>query len=340
MQKQTTRKAKRKLSDIDFSADNAHLALVCPEIGGPANGMDKALVIKSAGNFSEEFLEKASQVKVTMDIEDFLQKFFWLCESDAEFLVRLFGLEPKATYLADESMEYDQYMQEKLSNYEILKSANAALQEGNLAKYLAGLNEEQYLSLLQDQQLLEVEIEKAGKKGGGKKCDPIESVAKAADTSTDNTLVENTEVEVEKAASVTTNSMEKSMGQSVEMVEKAALVELQKALDLQKVELQKANETIQQFKQAEKERITKARKEQIEVAIGDKAQAEVIAKAALLVEDEAEFQEVIKALSAVAEKAKAAADELFVEKGASAEVKEDGEQENAVATILKAKFAK
>lgn len=337
-EKKPTRKAKRKLSDIDFSSDNAHLALVCPEIGGPANGMDKALVIKAAGNFSEEFIEKASQIKVTMDIEDFLQKFFWLCESDAEFLVRLFGLEPKASYLADESMEYDQYMQEKLSNYEIMKSANAALEEGNLAKYLAGLNEEQYLSLLQDQQMLELEIEKAGKKGGGKKCDPIESVAKAADTSTDNTLVENTEVEVEKAASVATeNIVENTMSKSVEMVEKAALVELQKALDAQKVELQKANETIQQFKQAEKDRVQKARKAQVEAAIGNKEQAEVISKAALLVEDEAEFQAVIKALSAVAEKAKSAVDELFVEKGVSADVKEE---EHTVASILKAKFSK
>lgn len=331
-QKQTTRKAKRKLSDIDFAGDKAHLALVCPEIGGPANGMDKALVIKSAGNFSEEFLEKASQIKVTMDIEDFLCRFFGLWSEDAEMLVRLFGFEPKATYLQDEAMEYDQYMQEKLSNYEILKSANGALQEGNLAKYLAGLNEEQYLMLLQDQELIEKALDK-------------ESAVKAADASTDTNLVENTEVEVSKATSVKNdNTTEQSMQEvktetvekSVEMVEKAALVELQKALDAQKEELQKAKDTIEQFKQAEKERIAKARKEQVEAAVGDKVQAEVIAKAALLVEDEAEFQEVLKALSAVAEKAKAAADELFVEKGASAEVKEE-EQPNLVAAILKAK---
>lgn len=322
-QKQTARKAKRKLSDIDFAGDKAHLALVCPEQGGPCNGMDKALVIKSAGNFSEEFLEKASQIKVTMDIEDFLCRFFGLWESDAELLVRLFGFEPKATYLQDEAMQYDQYMQEKLSNYEILKSANGALQEGNLAKYLAGLNEEQYLMLLQDQELIEKALDK-------------ESAVKAADASTDTNLVENTEVEVSKATSVkndntTEQSMQevktKTIEKSVEMVEKAALVELQKALDAQKEELQKAKDTIEQFKQAEKERIAKARKEQVEAAVGDKVHAEVIAKAALLVEDEAEFQEVLKALSAVAEKAKAAADELFVEKGASAEVKEEVRQD-------------
>lgn len=328
----TKSKAKRKIKTLDFSGENAAVALVSASQGGPANGMDKALVIKSAGNFSEEFLEKASQIKVTMDIEDFLCKFFGMWESDAEILVRLFGFEPKATYLQDEAMEYDRYMQEKLSNYEILKSANGALQEGNLAKYLAGLNEEQYLMLLQDQELIEKALDK-------------ESAVKAADASTDTNLVENTEVEVSKATSVkndntTEQSMQevktKTVEKSVEMVEKAALVELQKALDAQKEELQKAKDTIQQFKQAEKGRIAKARKEQIEIAIGDKVQAEVIAKAALLVEDEAEFQEVLKALSAVAEKAKAAADELFVEKGASADTKEE-QQPNLVAAILKAK---
>lgn len=328
-QKQTTRKAKRKLSDIDFAGDKAHLALVCPEIGGPANGMDKALVIKSAGNFSEEFLEKASQIKVTMDIEDFLCKFFDLYYDEAELLARLFGFETKASEMQEEAKDWNTYVEEKLSNFEILKAANSA---DNLAKYLSELNEEQYLMLLQDQELIEKALDK-------------ESAVKAADTSTDTNLVENTEVEVSKATSVKNdNTTEQSMQEvktetiekSVEMVEKAALVELQKALDAQKEELQKAKDTIEQFKQAEKERIAKARKEQVEAAVGDKVQAEVIAKAALLVEDEAEFQEVLKALSAVAEKAKAAADELFVEKGASAEVKEE-EQPNLVAAILKAK---
>lgn len=328
-QKQTTRKAKRKLSDIDFAGDKAHLALVCPEIGGPANGMDKALVIKSAGNFSEEFLEKASQIKVTMDIEDFLCKFFSLYYDEAELLARLFGFETKASEMQEEAKDWNTYVEEKLSNFEILKAANSA---DNLAKYLSELNEEQYLMLLQDQELIEKALDK-------------ESAVKAADASTDTNLVENTEVEVSKATSVKNdNTTEQSMQEvktetvekSVEMVEKAALVELQKALDAQKEELQKAKDTIEQFKQAEKERIAKARKEQVEAAVGDKVQAEVIAKAALLVEDEAEFQEVLKALSAVAEKAKAAADELFVEKGASAEVKEE-EQPNLVAAILKAK---
>lgn len=328
-QKQTTRRAKRKLSDIDFAGDKAHLALVCPEIGGPANGMDKALVIKSAGNFSEEFLEKASQIKVTMDIEDFLCKFFSLYYDEAELLARLFGFETKASEMQEEAKDWNTYVEEKLSNFEILKAANSA---DNLAKYLSELNEEQYLMLLQDQELIEKALDK-------------ESAVKAADASTDTNLVENTEVEVSKATSVKNdNTTEQSMQEvktetvekSVEMVEKAALVELRKALDAQKEELQKAKDTIEQFKQAEKERIAKARKEQVEAAVGDKVQAEVIAKAALLVEDEAEFQEVLKALSAVAEKAKAAADELFVEKGASAEVKEE-EQPNLVAAILKAK---
>jgi len=315
-----TRKAKRALTDIDFSGDKAHLALVGKACGGPANGRDKALVIKAVEEYSPEFVEKASQIKVTMDIEDFLQKFFGLWESDAELLVRLFGFEPKATYLKDEADEYEQYMQEKLSNFEILKSANTALQEGFLAKYLSGLKEDQYLMLLQDQEIVEKAFEK-------------ESVAKATDTSTETNLVENTEVEVGKASVIKSNS-EKSMQE--EVIAKAAFVELQKALEDQKVELQKALESIKQFEKEKEEAIKKSRFEKIEKAVG-KDKATVIAKAALLVKEDSEFEEVVKALAAITKESKAAVDELFVEKGASAEEKEPA-QVNLVADILKAQF--
>lgn len=41
-------KAKRKLKDIDFSVEGAHVALVCENQGGPAHGHAGALIYKSA----------------------------------------------------------------------------------------------------------------------------------------------------------------------------------------------------------------------------------------------------------------------------------------------------
>lgn len=330
--KTTKRKAKRKLTDIDFDSDKSHIALVSDTVnGGPANGADYALVMKGTSNFSEEFLQKASQIKVTMPVEEFLRKFFGMYWDDAELLARMMGFTTVEQEWEEEykknNPDYKPWIEEKLQNFEILKSAKSA---ENLAKFLSELNEEQYLALLQDQEM----IEKAMLND--------ESVAQAADTSTDINPVENKEVEVAKATS-NINPVEKSMPEvktvekSVEMVEKSVLVDIQKAFEQQKEELQKAVETINAFKQAEKERIVKARTNQVEESVGNKELAEVICKAALLVEDETEFQNVVKALAELAAKSKEASDDLFAEKGASDDVKEK-EAENKVASILKAKF--
>ena len=58
-------KAKRRLSNINFEKEGSHLALVHKMQGGSANGY-KTLVMKSVDNRSPEFIEKASQVKVTL----------------------------------------------------------------------------------------------------------------------------------------------------------------------------------------------------------------------------------------------------------------------------------
>ena len=86
-------KAKRKLTDITFEHEGAHLALVHKMQGGSANGY-KTLVMKSVDNRSPEFIEKASQVKVTLSLPDFLEKFFHVWGEDAELLATMFGYEP------------------------------------------------------------------------------------------------------------------------------------------------------------------------------------------------------------------------------------------------------
>ena len=89
MTKKTT-KAQSQLTNIDFTHDGAHIALVSKEQGHGANGHHYALVMKSSG-FSQESIQKMQQIQVTLDLPDFLRKFFSLYYDDAEVLARLMG---------------------------------------------------------------------------------------------------------------------------------------------------------------------------------------------------------------------------------------------------------
>ncbi len=82
-------KAKRKLKGFDFAKEGAAVALVGPSVGGPANGIPT--LIAKANNFSPEFIKKMQQIQVTMELPDFLEKFFGIWGSDAEVLARLMG---------------------------------------------------------------------------------------------------------------------------------------------------------------------------------------------------------------------------------------------------------
>jgi hypothetical protein len=54
--------AKRRLTDINFNKEGAHVALVSKDLGGPANGHNYSMLIK-ATNSSEEFLKKVQQMQ-------------------------------------------------------------------------------------------------------------------------------------------------------------------------------------------------------------------------------------------------------------------------------------
>lgn len=150
------RKAKRVLKNIDFSSENAHLALVGPSVGGPANGADYALVLKSNANFTEEIIQKAQQIKVTMELPDFLQKFFGLYYEDAMILAHLLGYEmPEKDDTEVES--YDDYIKSKLESFEIIKSMQDSK---DIPVVMSKLTGEQYLKLLSDQSMLEKEFAK------------------------------------------------------------------------------------------------------------------------------------------------------------------------------------
>jgi len=319
----TQRKAKRKLSDISFEKEGAHVALTSKQQGGPANGHDYALVLK-ANKFSEEFVQKMQQVRVTMELPDFLRKFFSVYYEDAEVLARMMGYEKPEMTEEVKTQDYEDYIQSKLEAFEILKSANDS---ESLSQVLSDLDENEYLAMLNDQERIEkalFDIEKSAKESA-----PTAS-ADGNDTST-NAGVENIEG---VSTSVNKEELEKSKMEDevkVETVEKAQFELVQKALEEQKVQLQKAMETIAQFEAEKKEAINKAKTEKVKAIVKDESKVEAIAKA---VESEDDFTAFLAAMEAMMTTVETS--EMFVEKGASTQ-EETVVKESAVAKLLKAK---
>jgi tetratricopeptide (TPR) repeat protein len=325
----TQRKAKRKLSDISFEKEGAHVALTSKQQGGPANTHDYALVLK-ANKFSEEFVQKMQQVRVTMELPDFLRKFFSVYYEDAEVLARMMGYEKPEVTEEAKTADYEDYIQSKLEAFEILKSANDA---ESLSDVLSELDETEYLAMLNDQERIEKaleSIEKATQESAPAAC------ADGNDTST-NAGVENIEG---VSTSVNKEELEKSKMDDevkVETVEKAQFELVQKALDEQKVQLQKAMETIAQFEAEKKEAINKAKTEKVKAIVKDESKVEAIAKAALSLESEDDFTAFLAAMEAMMTTVETS--EMFVEKGASTQ-EETIVKESAVAKLLKAKQVK
>lgn len=335
----TQRKAKRKLTNIDFSGETSHIALVHADQGGPAHGADYKLALKNT-NFSPEFIEKMQQIRVTLSVPDFLEKFFHLYGNDAEVLARMMGYVPEEEDETEyDSNWYENYIQEKLDSFEILKSLKDA---DSVPSTLSKLNETQYLSLLTDQFLIEKALKEIDKKKES------ELVAKASES--DNSTHASVEKSVEVSTSEKTKSKEKHMTKpvntepNVEMVEKSTLVGLQKSLEDKSVELQKAMDTIATFKQEKQELINKSKTAQFTAVIKDEKLSAPIVKAALALESQEDFDALLGAVTEMQSeitKQKEAVEKsgLFSEQGAT--VTEDNQvKESAVARILKAKQAK
>jgi hypothetical protein len=412
---QTKRKPKRKLSDISFEHEGAHIALTSKTLNnGPANGADYALIMK--GNMSQEYIEKVQQIRVTMELPEFLRRFFSLYGDDVEILARMMGYEkPEGSDQVEPMESYEDYIQSKLQAYEIMKSVHAS---ENFVESLAALDETEYLALLEDQELLEksiLEISKAYKpktgdmvewnSSGGKakgkvehvmrqgtlgvpgtefsitassedpavliriykdgeptetlvghRSSTLKKITKSREKQTDYSAneiadesVNSTNASVEKSVEPS-GSEEKQMEKSnmtqevekdaptVEMVEKAAMENIQKAFDEQKVALEKALETIAQFEAEKKAVIAKAKTEKIQAVVKDEGKTQILAKAALSLESEDDFTAFVATLEAMQKTVESS--EMFVEKGASVEDETQVPAESAVAKVLKAKLAK
>ena len=313
MTEQVKQKAKRKLKGFDFSVDGAAVALVGPSVGGPANSIPT--LIAKANNFSPEFIKKMQAVQVTMELPDFLEKFFYIWGEDADFLASLMGyVEPPEDEMAEAKDEYDKWIEDRFQSFSIIKSLSEAK---NLPEALSKLTEDQYLDVLNDQ----VEIEKA-----------LKEFAEKADTS-----AKNVEKQVEGSPSKQVKkNKEKPMTKETEMVDKAVLVAVEKAAEDQKVELQKALAKIAEFEEAQKQAVVKSKTEAVKAVIKDEKQVAVVVKAALALDSEEDFNalvEVFKAQNALIEKSA-----LFVEQGVSAEANEDKPQESKLAQVIKNKY--
>ena len=330
----TQRKAKRKLTNIDFSGETSHIALVHAEQGGCASGANYKLALKNT-NFSQEFIEKMQQIRVTLSIPDFLEKFFHLYGSDAEVLARMLGYVPEENDKEDEydSNWYENYIQEKLDSFEILKSLK---ESESIANTLATLDEKQYLLMLTDQATLE--------KALNNKESELVALATESDNSTHASVEKSVEVSTSKSTKSKETLMTKQVENSAEMVEKSLMVTLQKALDDQAVELQKALDTIEAHQKEKQEQIQKSKTAQFTAVIKDEKLQAPIVKAALALEAQEDFDAFLVALTAMQSQIEKQKDfveksALFQEQGASTS-EEPKDKESAVARILKSKQVK
>ncbi len=290
-------KAIRKLSNIDFSKEGAAISLVGPVVGGAANGK-KTLIMKS---LTQTSIQKMQQIQVTMELPDFLQKFFGLWYEDAQVLAALLGYveppeDPKE--IEPEDDYWKAYVEEKLEAFTVLKSLKDS---GNISKALVALTEDDYLKVFETQSQIEP-------------------------------LFNQVEVVKQKLK-------EKKMPQTIEStekVEKSLFESVQKQLSDTQALLEKANSIIAAAEEAEKEQVRKSRLAKVTAIVENPDLSATLFKALGLVEKEEEFEAVVKALGDLV--AVANASEVFQESGASGEVEETVE-ESAIAKAVKAQLA-
>jgi hypothetical protein len=172
-------KPKRNLKDISFDDPTSHIALVSKDQGGPANGLPHKLIVKA----KDEVL-KVQDVTLTMDLKDFLSRFMWMMEEDAEFIASLLGWVEKE----DKEETPEDYLKSRLGASEVVMKALSA--SDNFTDALVALTDEQRKDLTQTQEVFEPVIKKA--------LAAKVQVKKAASKPKKETKMENTEV-IEKA---------------------------------------------------------------------------------------------------------------------------------------------
>ena len=332
-----TKNTKRVLKDIDFSQEDSHIAL-CHKTQGTANQAEFVVALKS-NSFSEETIQKIQQVKVQLEIPDFIQAFFKIEEEkDAKALAYLMGwTEDLSEEAMEPQMDFEKWVSSNMESFEIVK----ALKEADVKDYpeiLSKLDEWQYLTLLQEQEKFEQGLRK-------QKSNPAASATEfdASTSTVQNEVNKGKGVNpvVKPKAKKETLMDNKENEKQVEMIEKSQFEAILKQMqdmkaqaEQQQVELQKAKEQVEKFEQEKKDLISKQRLADIEAAVNNKEHAAVLHKA--LKETQAdEFSEVVKALAAIS--LQTAQSDLFVEKSAAVQDKQSVEDDH-LTRLLKSKF--
>lgn len=324
--------AKKKLKNLDFTSDNAHIALVSSTQGGPANGADYALVMKTA---DKELIQKMQQVQVTFELPDFLRTVFNMYYDDAEVLAKVLGyVEPEK----EQSDDYwTDYIDNKVNSIQIMKQLYKA---EKFDIELAKTTPADYLAVLQDQQMLEkafkessisTEVQKALLAGQAKE-GLTEAVTKVKESG--NSKVKPSNVKMEK--SMTNKVVDDPVVPQVEMVEKSVLSSIEKALEDNKVELQKALDELNAFKEEKKQAVIKSKTKQVVDIVKDEKVNSILVKAALSLESEDDFSAFIAAITAMQNAVVNAP--MFVEQGVNTQKQEV--QKSAIDALIDKKYSK
>lgn len=131
------KKAKRVLFNFDFSKEGAAVHLVGPKQGGPANS-HTVIITKSTDKLPDvadselvSVSKALEQVNVNLSMEEFLRRFFDMWHSDAELLTKLLGFETEYEAAkrereasGEEEWDYSKYLENKVSQFTIMKSMN------------------------------------------------------------------------------------------------------------------------------------------------------------------------------------------------------------------------
>lgn len=222
-------KPTRRLSEIKFEHEGAHVALVGKHQGGPANGIT-TLITKATNNITQEQVEKASSVVVEMQFPEFLRKFFGMYWDDAEVLSAAMG------YGRTEYPDVNEkdWIDQRVESINIMKSVYRAQ---DVEKALAALTPEQTLAILKDQEMLEKALEVVPETKLPQEESQLETILKSAH-----------EEFVTKAVS-------------------EAVAVVQKALDAQAEVLKAAEAKLELFAVAEAEAVAKSRKEKLAAVV-------------------------------------------------------------------------
>lgn len=348
METKPKRKATRRIKKFDFSSDAATVSLVGEAVGGAANGYT-TLLTKSNKQVSEDFIRKASEITVTMEITEYLRRFFGMWGTDAELLARSLGfttagMEKAQVEMQEEMLEenepaeypdwdskpgdkdYEKWMNEKLQSIQVMKQLYTA---ENIEDALLSVSEEDYIKFLQDQEVVEKAL-----------LELDSNSAKAVGEASTNVDVENgggtSPVAKQKEKGKKMTDKVQVVEQEVEVIAKSEFDSIQKAFEVQQEELKKALELVNDLQKEKQEAIYKSRAKSLSDAFKDQAKAEVVMKAIRADISEEEFAAVVKAVSEVT--AQIEKSEMFKEIGASAE--DTSDKVDPLTRLIKAKYNK